>query len=354
MKTVKDLEILNDCEENRKLIEKLPERLRMKWLHKVTDHREQNDGAIPSFQEYANFIGKEARMMNDPLAILTTTNKIEAKSPKGKNSASASQTKMEKDTGATDDNNKNRTVCLCCKKSNHDITDCFFLSKKSKQEQKAFILQNNLCFKCLDSSHQASSCNNPQTCKRCGQSHPTSLHVDSEGNSQNTDTQEKLKEASTLVCGSADASGKRSTMVVPVWLSGKDEKEILVYALLDTQSDATFITEEVWQQLETDSVDVMLRLSTMAKKSQLINTRKVQGLTVRGFRSAERISLPATYTRPFIPFEHKHVPDPDQAKAWTHLEHRAAARRFVTNEPRHETRQLKILETRQFSGRDNS
>ena len=54
-------------------------------------------------------------------------------------------------------------------------------------------------------------------------------------------------------------------MIVPVYLSHKDhpEKEILVYALLDSQSDTTFVSQATFENLAVQGTKTSLLLSTM-------------------------------------------------------------------------------------------
>lgn len=101
----------------------------------------------------------------------------------------------------------------------------------------------------------------------------------------------------------------------------KPNHEVLVYALLDTQSDTTFILEEIAQALDTKKESVQLKLSTMVSKSTIVPSQKVAGLVMRGFYSDKKISLPVTYSREFIPANRTHIPTPKTARAWPHLMH---------------------------------
>lgn len=116
-----------------------------------------------------------------------------------------------------------------------------------------------------------------------------------------------------------------ASTIVPVWLSttSNPEVEVLVYALLDSQSDSTFILQERAETLDAQMESVQLKLSTLASKQTVIPSHKLVGLQVRGFYSAKKISLPVTYSRDFIPASLSHIPTPKTARAWSHLEHLA-------------------------------
>ncbi|KAM3872146.1 dynein regulatory complex subunit 4-like [Diretmus argenteus] len=58
MPHVKGLQILNDCEENQKMLVKLPEWITSRWNRHVTEKLDQAKD-YPSFKEFASFISKE-------------------------------------------------------------------------------------------------------------------------------------------------------------------------------------------------------------------------------------------------------------------------------------------------------
>ena len=72
-------------------------------------------------------------------------------------------------------------------------------------------------------------------------------------------------------------------MIVPVWLSHTDSPEVetLLYAILDNQSNTSFILKQTANRLKLPSADVTLSLSTMLAADQLINSNKITGLSVR-------------------------------------------------------------------------
>ena len=83
-------------------------------------------------------------------------------------------------------------------------------------------------------------------------------------------------------------------MIVPVILhqDGGDE-ELVVYALLDAQSDACCISENTLAKLSGNTEEVYLQLSTMAGKTT-VKSQLAKGLSVKGFRSSAHIDLPPT------------------------------------------------------------
>ena len=115
-------------------------------------------------------------------------------------------------------------------------------------------------------------------------------------------------------------------MIVPVWLSHASNpgSERLVYALLDDQSDTTFITETVLNHLGVSGPQTNLLLSTMHATDELIKTRKIGGLIVQDFNRQVTLQLPKAFSREIIPAKRSHIPRPESALQWPHLEKIAA------------------------------
>lgn len=63
------------------------------------------------------------------------------------------------------------------------------------------------------------------------------------------------------------------------------DKEVLVYALLDSQSDTTFILQDAAEALCAKKEPVKLKVSTITSKAKVVNSQKVQDLQVRGISS---------------------------------------------------------------------
>ena len=110
-------------------------------------------------------------------------------------------------------------------------------------------------------------------------------------------------------------------MIVPVWLSSssKPDKEVLVYAILDTQSDATFILKETCEELDAETEPTKLRLSTITNEDSLVKSQRVLRLQVRGYNSIVKMNIPVAFTSTSIPADEEHIPTKATAKNWEHL-----------------------------------
>ncbi|PIK59809.1 hypothetical protein BSL78_03264 [Apostichopus japonicus] len=181
-------------------------------------------------------------------------------------------------------------------------------------------------------------CRKRITCKRCGRPHPTAFHGDfkpksetqreqSGSISRNVSTTSVSVQTQPLEVqkGFNHMSGANkanmSSLILPVYIShkGNPNKEILTYAMLDTQSDTTFVTECVCEALGVKGTRTQLALSTMISQNHVVNSNRVEGLIVRGHDSSNVIPLPMSYTRYAIPVNRTHIPSPVIAQQWPYL-----------------------------------
>ncbi len=80
----------------------------------------------------------------------------------------------------------------------------------------------------------------------------------------------------------------------------------MVYALLDSQSDACFVKELTVQVLRMDGPDVILKLYTVLAE-EMVTCQRISALVISGVNKEAEINLPRTYTRTPIPAKHGQV-----------------------------------------------
>ena len=170
-------------------------------------------------------------------------------------------------------------------------------------DRSSFVWTNYLCYGCLCPGHRTRFCRNRILCKRCSKNHPTSLHgyvykpedkksntLDETGDStssaqaQSTEVPTEGNKVDpkvtqihgvTLMTGSNSAN--KSSLILPVWISHRDnpDNELLIYALLDTQSDTTFVIDDTCQALGVEGLKTQLILSTIFARNQVIDSNRV-------------------------------------------------------------------------------
>jgi hypothetical protein len=205
--------------------------------------------------------------------------------------------------------------------------------------KREFIIAKRLCWGCLKWGDLNSNCRVRKICKVFSEAHPTSLHGDNRKSRSKLATKpkddspkprqepNKVKDSSNEdttishcidVCKTNTYSGPIShSLLVPVWLYHKTNPnhKIMVYALLDEQSDACFVKDTVLDEVGVDGPEVQLEISTVLAR-ETVNSRKIAGLTVRGVE----ITLPGTYAGEVIQARHGQIPRAESSRKWSHLE----------------------------------
>ena len=368
MHSIKYLEVLNDPEENQKMLRKLPNYLVSRWSRVVDksigEEREgqgrealspteintdnAREAKYPPFEEFCRFLKTEARIACNPITSLQATKEEDSKGngDKWKPNSKFPKNKDSKDSGfrsfATgadeskegreknrEENKAQRMTCLFCKVS-HDIDTCDKFLCLPLTERRNFVQAKRLCWGCLKWGHVNKDCRGKKPCKTCNGPHPTSLHdqtwkpppkreTPNQDSSANQDTSVSHR---VEVCNTKGFDyGTSHSLIVPVWLHHQDNPKgkVKVYALLDEQSDACFIKESTLTALGVDGPEVDLELSTVLGQKTIISKR-ITGLTVRGVNETTEITLPRTYTRNVIPARRSQIPRHDTALKWPHLE----------------------------------
>ena len=178
------------------------------------------------------------------------------------------------------------------------------------------------------------NCPKRSICQKCSKQHPSCLHNDyvardtkEQANAAEDSSAESMKEEdigtirtniSHRLIGNSDLPVQMS-MIVPVYLSVAGAKEeILVYCILDTQSDTSFITEKTASKLNATYTNANLKLATMTS-TEVLQCKKFRNLNVRGIHESTMVNLPVLYSRDAIPVKRSHIPTTETANKWNHL-----------------------------------
>ena len=344
---IPSLSVLDDVRENQKMQAKLPDWTVTRWARVVNQHK-QRQNKFPSFGTFVSFVKEEADVVCNPAIIKSARDVNPKKTTVLKSDANESSSKRtEGDANNSVPKPKPKWTCLLCKGSHH-LDECRDFVKKPLEERLEYVKLERLCFACLGRKHQAKVCKYRKRCKKCNRLHPTSLHREFQQpkvtptvkedttviENNNTMTDHKKKESGKIgntpektaqshvsyYTGVAETT--KSSMIVPVYVSFGEysSNEQLVYALLDAQSDTTFVIEETCSYLNVTGPEVKLKLSTMSSTDKIITANKISSLYVRGYHEQTKIKLPPAYTRKEVPTNRSHIPTPEVAKQWPHLE----------------------------------
>ena len=382
IKVIGQMSVFNEVDYQRRITDKLPNWMSLKWGRRHMKIKKEK-ARYPTFGELAEFVTEEADYANEPglskkstptggsshpQRHAKTSYNTEVKSPNVMEEMNKKMDTLKKELtkqitealkgpgqnqtsnlneGQPNTGAKNNWPCIFCRRSGHHVTNCFELMKKPFSERHEFIKTSRLCFGCAQSTrHQLRSCPRRAKCKTCGESHLTILHRD---DAKNDHKQTLVKEselsqndvgkggsklvvstnktqASAGVFSTSEGESptpQRTTMIVPVYISSehRPEKEVLTYALLDTQSHVTFIAEELCETLQAPFYDVTMHLNTMTSENKLVQAKAVNDLRIRAIDSEELVKLSTTYSSEFLSVDPETIPTPESVSKHKHLSH---------------------------------
>lgn len=356
MTTVESLKALNDDKEIQKMSSKLPKWAINRWGRKIYEWKNEKK-TFPPFSEFVKYVVIEAEIACDPInlglrkpgedskGLRRSKDKILPRlSPRGRNaSESAISFAAQANERTEDQNTPEQQRCLLCGQ-NHDLESCKDYVSKDISGRKELVKSKGLCFGCLGQGHLSKDCKQRKKCNTCSKAHPTSLHGDvkdnsrraaPQGSSQNQvrPNQEQTVQNRTSFATNTDFDGKVCSMIVPVWVHHKNnpDRAILVYAVLDDQSDTTFVSEKTLDHLGVEGHATQISLSTMHSADEVVQTSKVNDLIVSDFKRGVQMQLPRAFSCDDIPVKRSQIPRPEIAMKWNHLKN--IANKFTPHLP---------------------
>ena len=195
--------------------------------------------------------------------------------------------------------------------------------------------------------HQVKDCANKQVCRICAGAHLTCLHrsrdktgtasqpqssvagqVTSQLSSQATPfTPSTLKpdegtSSCTQVCAQPDQGGDSDhSMIIPVLVRSEDDlsAEFLEYAILDEQSNTSFVSRDLCERMNVKGPETQLLLSTMQEQNVCIASERISGLEVLDIDREHKVKLPVCFTCTSVPAKKSQIPKADVIRQWPHL-----------------------------------
>ena len=357
--TINGLDMLDDPHELTALSHKLPMHIRRKFAS--TFYNKKKQGFYPTFRELVNLVVTESALLNDPqIAQILQIPRTESQQ-KRVFAASTTESAMTV---------VSRDSCKYCDAPGHMIVECRKLGKLTPKDKELYIKENRLCYGCLVQGHKSTACYKRSVCNECKGRHPTSIHgmyealhpsskpitnnrsdgsTRKERDTSNTthtkderdtsssttekylrhdaknadtddDEQKETVNAHNKRTMNTKASASVYTMIVPVYVSTKQQPthEVLTYAMIDSQSDTSFITDSIAENLKAKSDDVNLSIMTMCSTTD-VACKKYQGLQVRGMNASTIVTLPSMYGRDDIPSDISQVGTKETTLNHSHL-----------------------------------
>ena len=315
------------------IVSKLPYSLQERWRRKV--HYLSEEGRSCNFSELVDFVEREVDVMSDPIfgttemTSLTRAKRSSQEDAKPRNRTSFSTRRDEEASEEKTFHIESKPVCQYCKLE-HDIGSCESLNQKSSDERLKIIRDNGLCFGCLRTGHVSKQCRQRKTCKKCSHKHPTILH--SEDAHYRTDhvnhrvatneapQQRVHSDLDHMCCSSNTVQGGPVMSVIPVVLSGPNQRSVETYAFLDNGSSTTFIEASIANELELTGNETTLTLTTVEREKSSMRSKVLTGLRVSSINGGPQVCLPPVYTIKKIPLSRSDVPDKEAMRHWHYLQ----------------------------------
>ena len=167
MKKVSGLNVLNDIQENHKMVAKLPKWLSTRWARVVYKTTEEKRG-FPTFSEFVEFLVTESNIACDPVNVKFNRNNDENKRLKDTQKPDPSHLKytprpslgVRNFATRSENNNPEKPATNPCqlRKANHHLDACERFREMGIKEQKKFTRDKGLCFSCLEQGHLSKQC----------------------------------------------------------------------------------------------------------------------------------------------------------------------------------------------------
>ena len=91
------------------------------------------------------------------------------------------------------------------------------------------------------------------------------------------------------------------------------------YAILDDQSNASFISRNLCNRLGVQGPQTELLLSTMQESKARVQSHRIRDLEVLDYRREHIVKLPMMFESDIIPSNQSQIPRPEVAAEWEHL-----------------------------------
>lgn len=325
--TLKEIGYLNklDNPDNlKKIINRLPYGLRLKWRDTVD--RIVEDGRDVNVEDVTRFVTAKARAATHPVfGKVVNDNKVKPSfkpTPRRKADGFSSQGKEAQ-----------KLHCALCK-GEHWLSRCEKFRNQSVKERQELIRTKKLCINCLSDKHFVRSCPKPSFCKvrGCTSKHSTFLHPKTSPpppatvNPDLTKSKEEIEQPSEnssngyVKTSCAISATVTALAIVPVKVKAHGTDEVVeTYAFLDSGSNTTFCTEALLNQLHAEGKKAKLSLTTLQGENQSTNC-SVVNLEVSDLDQTNAINLPVVYSRPDLPIPKEAITTQQDVDRWPHLQ----------------------------------
>lgn len=163
------------------LAQKLPYELHERWITHGCNYKRKHNVPFPPFSEFVDFVDRQAGMKDDPSFIFpvsytTSSGPKQLRAPVAVHKTNISSHRFAE--SQPEDQDSDPTKFCPLHKMPHPLPECRAFRTKTIKDRKAFLKENNVCYKCCSSStHFAKDCKVSVKCTECDSTeHNTALH----------------------------------------------------------------------------------------------------------------------------------------------------------------------------------
>jgi len=315
---------VNNTENLRKIVRRLPLHIRSKWVERASSLIEQ--GFEPSFDHLLTFVRERSIVANTMYGydLANESGKQTVNSPRNSHMNPSQRNKVvtlstgsdKRNTGKppSDKYPRGRLSCIYCKKA-HKLRECAEFRLIDIDSKLTVIREHEMCENCMNFRHVAENCRTNSCCEvsGCTGKHNTMFHRDLGQNREYKNAPDKYVAASESRC----KQNQVSLRIVPV-VVGTKSAQVETYALLDEGSDVTLCSDSLVKRLGVESKPCKFTLTTVNKSSQNMNGREVQ-LQVSALNGGQVIDLQKVWSVKSLPISLQSLPDQSVTGKWKHL-----------------------------------
>ncbi|XP_071150458.1 uncharacterized protein [Mytilus edulis] len=311
-----------------------------KWITRASRYKSNHGAAFPPFTELSAFISEISRIKNDPGFIFGSkvTPNTKGAAPRftsyPKTKVGTHKTAVEQQSGDA----SKQGLCIL-HNTKHSLNECRAFRAKSIEERKGLLKENNVCYKCCDSTkHRSRECNVRISCKECGsKQHTTALHitrpqqpVSSQSSSpkqayggEPTESAETKSTSVNSICTEIckdTYSGKSCAKILPVNVYHKDNqyKVIRMYAIIDDQSNRSLASPEFFNLFDVKDKPENYTLSTCSGKV-VTSGKRGRGFVMESINGNDKFDLPVLIECDHVPNNRDEIPTPEVTMHHPHL-----------------------------------
>jgi len=221
-----------------KIVARLPKVYVDKWRRLAVRKRSEHL-VYPNLQDLCSFVGEIRDELRDPVygqGLVTAGSRPSA-------------TSTSHNVEARDDTPMRAATCMLCTEM-HRLHQCPRFNEMTPQQRKDFVISKRLCFNCLN-AHQVKFCRLRLRCRVCSRKHSSLLH----------DTYVNVNANVNDI--HAHATNNDHVALLPT-VHVRVNDRVFVHCLLDTGSNASFISRSLVKRLGLKPEQASVNLNTLS------------------------------------------------------------------------------------------